>query len=193
MVDAQKIKGCFSFSSSSSGFSEPSRHDDQHPTSATMPATPSTQFALVVALALSAVAVSADDMVLLKPPAGASGPQVGLIMIQGAQSPAKSYAPLYEKLQQLTANKYSLYVAIPAFYFSTPQPIQISSKISEAQKAMKSAGLGSDAPLFVAGHSLGTVFLQVSKTPRAPKSSYYVRTSLRQAHQYRAARGSGRE
>ena len=73
---------------------------------------------------------------------------------------AAAYIPLVKAIQE--AVPFPLYAAIPQFLLSTPEPLQIGSKISDSKKAILAMGLNaSSSPKFFYGaHSLGTVFLQ---------------------------------
>lgn len=58
------------------------------------------------------------------------------------------------------AKNVSLFAGAPWYLFSTPQPVDLSFRIDAVTKAFKAKGMKADAPIFYAGHSLGTVFLQ---------------------------------
>ena len=115
-------------------------------------------------LFLSLIASSLAGDVLIKP--SKTGPiDIGVVMIQGAQIPAERYTPLANAIQ--SASKYSIWVGIPDFSLSTPEPLVIGSGISRTVKAMHDSGMDSNAKLFFTGHSLGGVILQdyLNNTP----------------------------
>lgn len=109
--------------------------------------------ALVVALS---TLTGATDPIVMKPIK--SGTPVGLVMIQGAEIPAKTYIPLAKALQEQSS--LAIYIAIPTFALNTPEPLVLKGGIEKAEKALYGAGLKTSDPLFLAGHSLGGAMLQ---------------------------------
>ncbi len=110
----------------------------------------------VLAVVLMATSTAATDPIIMKPIK--SGTPVGLVMIQGAEIPAKTYVPLAKAIQEQSS--LALYISIPTFALNTPEPLVLKGGIEKAEKALYSAGLKTSDPLFMAGHSLGGAMLQ---------------------------------
>ena len=103
----------------------------------------------------------ADDVIVKPPKAGPV--DVALVIVQGAEIPADRYIPLAKAIhagQGLFKNTPSVWIGIPQFALSTPEPLAIGSGISRVVKAMYDQGMNKSAKLFFAGHSLGGVILQ---------------------------------
>jgi hypothetical protein len=49
---------------------------------------------------------------------------------------------------------------MPGFLLNTPNPLEIASKVKEALLNMTEHGLPATAPVFYAGHSLGSTMVQ---------------------------------
>ena len=73
-----------------------------------------------------------SGVIILPPHSNENGQDVGIIFLQGAQIEAKNYMKIHQELQ----NKFSgnLWIALPEFLLSTPQPLEINSKISEDKR-----------------------------------------------------------
>jgi hypothetical protein len=86
--------------------------------------------------------------------------EAGLIIIQGAGIDSANYKQFATDLQSKFSGK--LWVSVPQFILSTPQPLQISQKIYEGIDSLTKAGLNinKDMPFFFVGHSLGGIMLQ---------------------------------
>lgn len=103
----------------------------------------------------AAMPATSDSDTVIRPPPGVVGQPVGMVLIQGAQIPTARYRPLAEAL--IAAVPFPLSIAIPAFVADLPEPVQISSCVGRAIKAL---ALPAGAPIFAAGHSLGAVMIQ---------------------------------
>ena len=86
--------------------------------------------------------------------------EAGVIIIQGAGIDSANYKQFATDLQSKFSGK--LWVSVPQFILSTPQPLQISQKIYEGIDSLTKAGLNvnKDMPFFFVGHSLGGIMLQ---------------------------------
>jgi hypothetical protein len=63
-----------------------------------------------------ALAASASDSQTLPPPEGSQGPDVGMVIVQGAQIQAVAYVPVAQAIQAEAAKRgYRLWVGIPTF------------------------------------------------------------------------------
>jgi len=72
---------------------------------------------------LASVLFGVSGTFFLKPLEGKTdGPELALVLIQGATCPAEGYRPLAEALQK--ASPYKLWVGVPAFVGNTPEPAQ---------------------------------------------------------------------
>eukprot|EP00746_Dinoflagellata_sp_MGD_P049346 gnl/MRDRNA2_/MRDRNA2_222997_c0_seq1.p1 gnl/MRDRNA2_/MRDRNA2_222997_c0~~gnl/MRDRNA2_/MRDRNA2_222997_c0_seq1.p1 ORF type:complete len:547 (-),score=83.71 gnl/MRDRNA2_/MRDRNA2_222997_c0_seq1:14-1654(-) len=106
----------------------------------------------------SLIAVDSD---LILAPNLTSGSHVGIVLITGAEIPNTAYTSLLQAMQETAAAKnVSLFAGAPWYWFSTPQPVDLSFRIDAVTHSFKAKGMHPDAPIFYAGHSLGTVFLQ---------------------------------
>ena len=108
---------------------------------------------------LSPIASLAKE-VLLAPPEGATGDDVAIIWIHGADCDAEAYQTMAQEAQsQAAAAGKRLWVGIPQFILSTPEPILIDHYFESSLKSLQDMGFSSDN-VFIAGHSLGGVMAQ---------------------------------
>ncbi len=112
---------------------------------------------LLLLLALLGATSYADD-VILKPTTSSGPVEIALVMIQGAQIPAERYTPLAQAVQ--AASHLPVWVGIPDFPLSTPEPAVIGGGISRVLQAMQEQGMNKTAKIFFTGHSLGGIMLQ---------------------------------
>lgn len=102
---------------------------------------------------------TADSTFFLKPLEGkADGPELALVLIQGASCPVVGYRPLAEALQK--ASPYKLWVGVPEFLLNTPEPAQYGFAFDGIVNEMKGAGMKADRTV-IAAHSLGAVMSQI--------------------------------
>jgi hypothetical protein len=89
-------------------------------------------------------------------------PQLGLVLIQGAEVEAAAYTPFLQALQAAVGD-YDVIVGVPSFDLSTPDPLTIGAHVDRVVREMATeAGLDNKtAKIAFAAHSLGGVFLQV--------------------------------
>ena len=107
-----------------------------------------------------AVAAPRDASVLLTPLASkAALPPLGLVFVQGAQIETQSYVSLGRAVQNASSD-FAIYFAVFAYFGDVPEPLQLGSGMTSSIAALRAAGLPADAPLVVAGHSLGGAMLQ---------------------------------
>ncbi|XP_030850071.1 uncharacterized protein LOC100889358 [Strongylocentrotus purpuratus] len=102
--------------------------------------------------------VNGQTVILLDPIK--NGPmEAGLIVVPGAELRGETYEPLAAQIQE--ASPLKLHVALTTDYLNdTPNPVQVGNAIERAITELRNANLPDDAPIFVAGHSLGGTFLQ---------------------------------
>jgi len=106
--------------------------------------------------------VAADSSFFLKPLEDKSGgPELALVLIQGATCPVEGYRPLAEAIQK--ASPYKLWVGMPEFTLNTPEPAEYGFVFDGIVKKMKAAGMKADKTV-IAAHSLGAVMSQIYLT-----------------------------
>ncbi|ESO97511.1 hypothetical protein LOTGIDRAFT_152602 [Lottia gigantea] len=90
-------------------------------------------------------------------PLKTSGVDAALIIVPGADIKGGAYRPLARHIQETSDLK--LWVALlEDFPFNLPNPLQLNGAISQAVSRIKAAGMKTNN-VFVAGHSLGGVFV----------------------------------
>lgn len=105
--------------------------------------------------------IAVGDDVLIIAPKTTTGKQVGIMMLSGAAIANTAYQPMLETMQESAATRgISLFVGVPWYAGNTPNPVDLSFRLSDVQNKLQAAGLPADAPMFYAAHSLGTVFMQ---------------------------------
>lgn len=90
--------------------------------------------------------------ILLKPTG--NGPEIAIILLQGAEIPCDRYIPLASKIQSSLPN-YKLWISIPNVFLQLPFDITASIAINNGLTDLKNAGFSSNSKIFIAGHSLG--------------------------------------
>eukprot|EP00931_Biecheleriopsis_adriatica_P066218 TRINITY_DN40617_c0_g1_i1.p1 TRINITY_DN40617_c0_g1~~TRINITY_DN40617_c0_g1_i1.p1 ORF type:complete len:568 (-),score=118.73 TRINITY_DN40617_c0_g1_i1:93-1796(-) len=90
-----------------------------------------------------------------------SGPELALVLIQGATCPVGGYRPLAEAIQK--ASPYKLWVGVPQFLLDTPEPAQYGFAFDGIMSTMKKAGMKAEHTV-IAAHSLGAVMSQIYLT-----------------------------
>ena len=102
---------------------------------------------------------AADTTFFLKPLEGKTdGPELALVLIQGATCPTEGYRGLAEALQK--ASPYKLWVGVPEFVLNTPEPAEYGFAFDGIIKRMKEAGMKADKTV-IGAHSLGAVMSQI--------------------------------
>lgn len=104
--------------------------------------------------------------IVLRPPEGAKGSNVGLVLVPGAMLRPQQYVALAEVLRNYSSCR--LWIGIVGdFLVDIPNPIEIDSKTNATLTSLWEAGLPRSAPLVAAGHSLGGVIMEqhVRATP----------------------------
>jgi len=99
----------------------------------------------------------ADDSYYLPPLEGKQGPEVALILIQGASSPVAGYKPVGLAIQQ--ASSFKVWVGVPQHLFDIAE-FQFAGKVDAMLTEMEKAGMKADHKVIM-GHSLGGVFCQL--------------------------------
>eukprot|EP00475_Leptophrys_vorax_P006607 TRINITY_DN1410_c0_g1_i3.p1 TRINITY_DN1410_c0_g1~~TRINITY_DN1410_c0_g1_i3.p1 ORF type:complete len:532 (-),score=137.41 TRINITY_DN1410_c0_g1_i3:69-1664(-) len=115
------------------------------------------RFLRLVLSCLAASVVLASDDQLLKP-ISSDGPQLAMLIFQGAQIGADQYVSLATAIQQATTGV-QLWVSIPAALLDVQNPFTIGSAVTRAKQSLADAGYNS-TDYIVAGHSLGGVAIQ---------------------------------
>ena len=89
----------------------------------------------------------------------ASGAEVGLIIIPGAQLEGERYGPLATQIQTQLADKAKVWVGITKSWLGNfPNPLEISGAINDCLSQASAEGYG--GPVYMAGHSLGGIMLE---------------------------------
>jgi len=111
-----------------------------------------------VSLLLQRDVVEGASCNLFPPTDTATGPDIGLIIIPGAQIVGEKYRNLGEEVQrQLPGAR--LWVGLTRGWLGTfPNPVEIAGALNSCVDQAESAGLS--GPVFMAGHSLGGVMLE---------------------------------
>lgn len=138
----------------------------------------------VCLLVCTAELAFAKDIILK--PVGSSGPTIGIVFIQGAEIPSSAYVPLTQQVQtDLLAWNVTAWVGIPEFLGDVAEPLVVAAGVNRILKALDGAGLPAAAPLFIMGHSLGGVSLQLYVSGNPNKfvaqillGAYILRTQL---------------
>ena len=127
--------------------------------------------ALVIWLGLSLVTVPLAASCTLSPAlASATGAEVGLIMIPGANIPGERYLALATKIQEELADKASVWVGITKSWLGNfPNPLEISGALSDCLSQAAAEGLG--GPVYMAGHSLGGIMLETYIKVTSPSTT----------------------
>lgn len=90
--------------------------------------------------------------ILLQPIA--TGPELAIIFLEGAEIPCERYVPLSQKIQaKLPSNK--VWVSIPSVILELPFEFTTNLAVSSAIKDLQNAGFAQDSPIYIMGHSLG--------------------------------------
>ena len=103
--------------------------------------------------------VEAASCTLTAPTELATGAEVGLIMIPGAQIPGERYLPLAQRIQAQLADRAKVWVGVTkSFLGNFPNPLEISGAINDCLSQAAAVGYG--GPVYMAGHSLGGIMLE---------------------------------
>jgi len=113
-------------------------------------------FSSVLPLFLSLVLASRPTASLILPPVdAATGPDVALIFLHGANVETEAYVPLSHILQVKLQADVRLWVSLPDVNLNVP--IYMDDAMHSMQANLTAIGMPADAPKFLAGHSLGGV------------------------------------
>lgn len=104
---------------------------------------------LILALACPTVSL------ILSPDNAATGPDVALIILHGANVAPETYVPLSHILQVKLREDVRLWVGLPDVDLNVP--IYLDNAMQSLQANLTARGMPADAPKFLAGHSLGGV------------------------------------
>ena len=109
----------------------------------------------MIRILISAVLLLAhgDDSFFLPPLEGKQGPELALILVQGASSPVTGYKPVGEAIQK--ASPFKVWVGVPQHLFDLAE-FQFEAKVNDMLKQMENAGMKADHKVMM-GHSLGAV------------------------------------
>lgn len=111
--------------------------------------------ALLVGLA--ACMAAGDNTYVMQPLDGKTGPEVAVVLIQGASCDPASYKPFAQAIQQASDDK--VWIGVPEFIEDTPEPVQFGGKVKDVLSSMTKAGMNANFTMMVA-HSLGGVMAQ---------------------------------
>eukprot|EP00475_Leptophrys_vorax_P033676 TRINITY_DN5330_c0_g2_i1.p1 TRINITY_DN5330_c0_g2~~TRINITY_DN5330_c0_g2_i1.p1 ORF type:complete len:547 (-),score=173.73 TRINITY_DN5330_c0_g2_i1:77-1717(-) len=112
---------------------------------------------LVVGAIFGLVHCSDDE--LLQPLSSSTGPEMAMLLFQGAQIGADQYVPLAQEIQKASSSNMRLWVAIPAAPLDIENPFSITGAAQRAKDTLAAAGYNK-TEYIVAGHSLGGVSIQ---------------------------------
>ena len=99
------------------------------------------------------------DYIILPPPATATGEDTAIVWIHGADCDNDAYVTFVNEIQSQGGQKgQKLWVGLPEFVLSTPEPILIDHYVTETISKLRSAGFTGDN-ILLAGHSLGGVMV----------------------------------
>lgn len=99
---------------------------------------------------------STGTKIILPPPTSSSS-ATALLFIQGASLSPDQYVPILSTLQKASTS--SLWIGISDFTLNMPDPLTISSMLSDLLSEMKAKGMPTPSKTFYAGHSLGGIVL----------------------------------
>ena len=103
--------------------------------------------------------VEAASCTVTAPTELATGAEVGLILIPGAQIPGERYLPLAQQIQAQLADRAKVWLGVTkSFLGNFPNPLEISGAINDCLSQAAAGGLG--GPVYMAGHSLGGIMLE---------------------------------
>lgn len=97
---------------------------------------------------------------MLAPPEAATGDEVAVVWIHGADCDTKAYEEFANNIQTqaATAGK-KVWVGLPTFLFDVPEPLLIDKYVKDTIAKLRDAGFSGDN-IMLAGHSLGGVMAQ---------------------------------
>jgi len=97
---------------------------------------------------------------ILAPISGESGaPEIGVIMIPGANYAGELYIPLAQRIQEVMPSSARVWFGITeGWLIDTPNPLEIAGAINDCKSQAEDQALG--GTLYLAGHSLGGVMLE---------------------------------
>ncbi|KAK7098990.1 uncharacterized protein [Littorina saxatilis] len=121
-----------------------------------MELTRSTVSLLLLSAAIFAVTTGIVTPSIMAPTKGGTT-EAALIIVPGASIKGEAYRPLATHIQGASPLKLWV-VLLEGFIMTTPNPLELGGAISSAIAALKKQGMTTDN-IFVAGHSLGGVFV----------------------------------
>jgi len=95
---------------------------------------------------------------ILPPIDAATGPEVALVLLHGANVSPEAYLPLCRTLQTVIHTDVRLWIGLPDVNLNVP--IYLDGAMNDLKSNFTARGLPVDAPRFLAGHSLGGVRAQ---------------------------------
>merc|ERR1711907_884432 len=118
-------------------------------------------FPLVTAVLLAVIPAVSASLIVMPPLAGKSGPEKLLIVINGAYVKNTNYQEVSEAIQHASSTR--LWIAIPSFIASCPNPGEMNSKLADAVATVKQRNFTNMQPardVYISGHSLGGIMCQ---------------------------------
>lgn len=110
-----------------------------------------------ILLVFSVTATPAAGLIL-PPIDAATGPEVALVLLHGANVSPEAYLPLSRTLQTVIQTDVRLWIGLPDVNLNVP--IYLDGAMNDLKSNFTARGLPVDAPRFLAGHSLGGVRAQ---------------------------------
>ena len=112
------------------------------------------------AAALGLLNSAMADYTILPPPASATGDDVAIVWIHGADCDNDAYTTFATEIQTTGASAgQKVWVGLPEFFLSTPEPILIDHYVTQTISKLRDSGFTGDN-IMIAGHSLGGVMAQ---------------------------------
>lgn len=128
---------------------------------------------IIVVILLQLVVVQGklgEGDVVVQPPAGSTGPEIALVLIQGADIKPETYVPLTNEIQKIASANYKMWVGIPEFIGDAAEPLVLDRGINRILDSMANAGMNTST-LIMAGHSLGGAMVQLWSNENKEKVS----------------------
>lgn len=103
---------------------------------------------------------SNEDIIVLTPPESATGDDVAIVWIHGANCDTKAYTEFANNIQSQGADDgKKVWVGLPTFLFDIPEPLLIDQYVKSTIKQLRQSGFEGNN-ILLAGHSLGGVMAQ---------------------------------
>lgn len=117
------------------------------------------KFSILTILVAIVGVVSIPSLDVVLKPVSSEGPEVSLLLIQGADIKPEQYIPLAKEIQLLASKTFKLWVGIPQFPGNAAEPLVLDKGIERTLATMTEQGMNTTT-LVMAGHSLGGAMVQ---------------------------------